>query len=160
MGRVPLRGAALAFTTFVAGAVLLGLELAASRVLAPAFGNSLFVWGALIGVVLTGLSIGYWAGGVLADRMPSPRLLLGSVFVGGMLVLAIPLVDERVLRFVEDWDPGPRLDPLIAATILFFPPSVVLATVTPIAVRIASRELAFVGRTAGRLFSVSTAGSI
>jgi len=157
---VSYRGAALAITTFVSGAVLLGLELAASRVLAPAFGNSLFVWGALIGVVLTGLAIGYWAGGVLADRMPSPKLLLAAVFVGGMLVLAIPLVDEHVLRFVEDWDPGPRLDPLIAATILFFPASVVLATVTPIAVRIASRELAFVGRTAGRLFSVSTAGSI
>src|SRR3954454_19598827 len=105
MGRVTLRGAALAFTTFVSGAVLLGLELAASRGLAPAFGNSLFVWGALIGVVLTGLSIGYWAGGVLADRIPSPRLLVGAVFLGGLLVLAIPLVDERVLRFVEDWDP-------------------------------------------------------
>jgi spermidine synthase len=157
---VTVRGAALGLTTFVSGAVLLGLELAASRVLAPAFGNSLFVWGALIGVVLTGLAIGYWTGGALADRLPSPRLLLGVVFAGGLLVLAIPLVDERVLRFVEAWDPGPRADPLLAAAILFGPPSVVLAMVTPIAVRIASRELAFVGRTAGRLFAVSTAGSI
>jgi spermidine synthase len=155
-----LRGAALALTTFVSGAVLLGLELAASRVLSPAFGNSLYVWGALIGVVLTGLAVGYWAGGVLADRMPSARLLLGSVFIGGLFVLAVPLVDEHVLAFVERWDPGPRADPLVAATILFAPPSVVLATVTPIAVRLASREVAFAGRTAGRLFSVSTAGSI
>ena len=154
------RGAALAFTTFVSGAVLLGLELAASRVLAPAFGNSLFVWGALIGVVLTGLSIGYWAGGVLADRIPSPRLLVGAVFLGGLLVLAVPLVDEQVLDFVERWDPGPRADPLVASVILFGPPSVVLAMVTPIAVRIASHELHAVGRTAGRLFAISTAGSI
>jgi spermidine synthase len=160
MGGVTTRGAALAFTTFVSGAVLLGLELAASRVLAPAFGNSLFVWGALIGVVLSGLAIGYWTGGVLADRWPSPRLLVGAVFIGGLLVLAVPLVDERVLDWVERWDPGPRADPLIAAIILFGPPSVVLATVTPIAVRIASRELHTVGRTAGRLFSISTIGSI
>src|SRR5512133_1848803 len=141
MGRVSARGAALAFTTFVSGAVLLGLELAASRVLAPAFVNSLFVWGALIGVVLTGLSVGYWAGGVLADRMPSPRLLVAAVFLGGLLVLAVPLLDERVLDLVEGWDPGPRANPLVAAIILFGPASVVLATVTPLAVRIASREL-------------------
>ena len=75
-------------------------------------------------------------------------------------MLAVPLLDERVLDFVEGWDPGPRADPLVAAVVLFGPPSVVLATVTPIAVRIASRELHLVGRTAGRLFSVSTAGSI
>ncbi len=79
------RGAALAFTTFMSGVVLLGLELAASRVLAPAFGNSLFVWGALIGVVLTGLSVGYWAGGVLADRLPSPRLLVAVGRTAGRL---------------------------------------------------------------------------
>ena len=44
---------------FLSGGVLLGLEIVASRVLAPYFGSSLFVWGALIGVVLAGLSIGY-----------------------------------------------------------------------------------------------------
>jgi spermidine synthase len=154
------RGAALALATFVSGAVLLGLELAASRVLAPAFGNSLFVWGALIGVVLTGLAVGYWAGGAIADRVPSPRLLVGAVQLGALLVLAVPLVDERVLDWVERWDPGPRADPLVAAALLFGPPSVVLATVTPIAVRVASRRLEAVGRTAGRLFSLSTAGSI
>ena len=55
---------------FVSGAVLLGVEIAASRVLAPFFGNSLYVWGSLIGVVLTGLAIGYWLGGALADRLP------------------------------------------------------------------------------------------
>ena len=96
------RGAALGLTAFVSGAVLLGLELAASRVLAPAFGNSLYVWGALIGVVLTGLSLGYWAGGILADRMPTPQLLLGAVDLGALLVLAIPLVDDRVLTWIED----------------------------------------------------------
>ena len=154
------RGAALGLATFVSGAVLLGLELAASRVLAPAFGNSLYVWGALIGVVLTGLAVGYGAGGALADRVPSPRLLVAAVQLGALFVLAVPLVDERVLDWVERWDPGPRADPLVAALILFGPASVVLATVTPIAVRIASRRLDTVGRTAGRLFAVSTAGSI
>lgn len=145
---------------FVSGAVLLGVEIAASRVLAPFFGNSLFVWGALIGVVLTGLAVGYWAGGALADRLPAPWLLLAVAGLGAALVLAIPLVDETVLEAVVSWDPGPRLNPLLAAVALFGPASVVLAAVTPIAVRLLARSVASVGRTAGRLFAVSTAGSI
>src|ERR687893_636345 len=69
---------------FLSGGVLLGVEMAASRVLAPYFGNSLFVWGALIGVVLTGLSVGYWAGGALADRLPAARLLFAVIGLGAL----------------------------------------------------------------------------
>jgi spermidine synthase len=145
---------------FMAGAVLLSVEIVASRVLAPFFGNSLFVWGALIGVVLTGLSIGYWAGGALADRAPTPLLMVGSMGLGALSVLAIPLIDEPVLEAIVDWDPGPRADPLLAAVALFGLPSVILASVTPIAVRLLARSVATLGRTAGRLFAVSTAGSI
>jgi MFS family permease len=72
MGR---RGVPVTIAVFVSGAVLLGLEIAASRVLAPYIGNSLYVWGALIGVVLAGLAVGYWLGGTLADRWPKPWLL-------------------------------------------------------------------------------------
>jgi spermidine synthase len=152
--------AALAFAVFVSGGVLLGVEIVASRVLAPSFGNSLYVWGALIGVVLTGLSAGYWLGGVLADRRPSIGLLLLAISTGAVLVLAVPLADDTVLSAITRWDPGPRLNPLLAATILFGPLSVVLGMVTPIAVRIHARSIDTVGRTAGRLFSISTLGSI
>ena len=145
---------------FVAGAVLLGVELAASRVLAPYFGNSLFVWGALIGVVLAGLSVGYWLGGALADRVPRPWVVVVVLILGGLSVLAVPLIDDPVLELVVRWDPGPRLDPLVAAILLFGAPSILLASVTPIVVRLLARSLTTLGRTAGRLFSVSTAGSI
>jgi spermidine synthase len=145
---------------FLSGGVLLGVEIAASRVLAPFFGNSLFVWGALIGVVLAGLSVGYWAGGALADRLPATTLLVAVMGLGAAAVLAVPLLDGPVLEAVVAWDPGPRLDPLLAAVFLFGAPSVLLAAVTPIAVRLRARSLERLGRTAGRLFSVSTAGSI
>ena len=134
--------------------------VALRRAVAPFFGNSLFVWGALIGVVLTGLAIGYWAGGALADRRPAPRLLLGVMALGALLVLAVPYADGPVLEWIVRWDPGPRLNPLVAAVILFGPASVVLAGVTPVAVRLVARSVTTVGRTAGRLFAVSTAGSI
>jgi spermidine synthase len=151
---------ALAVAVFTSGAVLLGLEIAASRVLAPYFGNSLFVWGALIGVVLAGLSIGYWAGGALGDRLPDPRLLVSVMALGALLVLAIPLVDDRVLGAVVRLNLGPRLNPLLAAVALFGLPSIVFASVSPIAVRLSARSVASVGRTSGRLFAISTAGSI
>ena len=136
------------------------MEIAASRVVAPFFGNSLFVWGSLIGVVLAGLSIGYWAGGWLADRWPTPSLLAAVMGLGALLVLAIPVFDEPVLEAIVEWDPGPRLNPLFSSIALFGPASVVLAGVAPIAVRLWARSLATLGQTAGRLFAISTAGSI
>ena len=145
---------------FVSGAVLLGMEIAASRVVAPFFGNSLFVWGALIGVVLTGLMIGYWVGGLAVDRVPARWLLVSTMTLGALGVLLIPLLDGPILEFVVRWDPGPRLNPLVAATLLFGPASVLLAAATPIAVRLVARSLETLGRTSGGLFSISTAGSI
>ena len=89
--------AVTAAAVFISGGVLLGMEIAASRVLAPFFGSSLFVWGALIGVVLTGLAVGYWFGGVLADAVPGPRLFASVMGTGAALVLLVPIVDEPVL---------------------------------------------------------------
>ncbi|MGH3072650.1 MAG: fused MFS/spermidine synthase [Gaiellaceae bacterium] len=160
MNRERRSAVATAVAVFLAGGALLGLEIAASRVLAPSFGNSLYVWGALIGIVLAGLSTGYWVGGAIADRYPTPRLLVGMLGIGALLVLAIPFVDGWVLDRVVELDAGPRLNPLLATILLFGGQSVVLGTVSPIAVRLKARSLDQLGRTAGRLFAISTAGSI
>ena len=77
-----------------------------------------------------------------------------------LLVLAIPFVDEWVLEHLVEWDPGPRLNPLLATIFLFGAQSVILGTVSPIAVRLKAHSLTELGRTAGRLFAISTAGSI
>src|SRR5687767_10731036 len=154
VGRLPILAA-----VFISGAALLSVEIAASRVVAPYFGNSLFVWGALIGVVLAGLSVGYWLGGMVADRIPTPRLLTTTMAVGALLVLVVPLIDRPVLEAIVEWNPGPRLNPLLAAIALFGLPSIVFASVSPIGVRLVARSVASVGSTSGRLFAISTAGS-
>jgi spermidine synthase len=157
---MPARGLPITLAVFVSGAVLLGLELAASRVLAPYFGSSLIVWGALIGVVLAGLSGGYWIGGSLVDRWPKGWLLVATLAAGAGCVLAVPFLDRPVLEAVVAWDPEPRVNALLAALCLFLLPSVVLAAATPMAVRLRTDAISRLGRTAGRLFAVSTAGSI
>jgi spermidine synthase len=160
MGAERRSALAIGVAVFIAGGALLGLEIASSRVLAPFFGNSLYVWGALIGVVLAGLSTGYWVGGMVADRYPRPALLVGVLGLAGVLVLAIPFIDGWVLDRIVDWDPGPRLNPLIATIALFGVQSVVLGTASPIAVRLRARSIENLGHIAGRLFAISTAGSI
>ncbi len=147
-------------TVFLCGGVLLGVEMAASRVLAPYFGNSLFVWAAIIGVILGGLAAGYWLGGALADRFPSVLTLAAVIGAGAAAVLAIPLLDRVVIEAVLNWDPGARLDPVLCTAILFLPMAVLLSAVGPIAVRLQVDALQRVGRTAGRTFAISTAGSI
>lgn len=138
----------------------MALEIVASRVLAPVFGNSIYVWGSLIGVFLTALSVGYWIGGQVADRFPHYGVFSGLVFLAGLLIVPIPAIAPRLLEWITLADLGPRAGPLLAATVLFFPASLVMGMVSPFAVRLAARTVQTVGNTAGRLYALSTLGSI
>lgn len=145
---------------FVSGGVLLSLEIIASRVLAPYFGNSIYVWGSLIGVFLAALSIGYAVGGRLADRFPTPAAFAGIVFLAGVLTVPIPVAAEPVLDAIARADYGPQLNPLVGAIALFVVPSVVMGMVSPYAVRLRARAVTTMGATAGSLYAISTVGSI
>jgi spermidine synthase len=145
---------------FVSGAVLMALEIVGSRVLAPYFGNSIFVWGSLISVVMAALSIGYYWGGRLSVRQPSYRQLLTLLLIPGILIFALPFIYPRVNAWVASVDFGNRLNPLIACSIYFLLPGVFLGTISPYVIRLAATELSTVGSTAGTLYAVSTCGSI
>lgn len=152
--------AILDLMVFVSGGVLLALEIVASRVIAPYFGNSIYVWGSLIGVFLAALSAGYALGGVIADRWPSRGLFAGLVIASGLLVVPVPLISPAVLDWIVIQDYGPRLSPLAAAVALFFLPSVIMGMVSPFAIRLRARALSTLGSAAGRLYALSTLGSI
>lgn len=150
----------LEIIVFVAGAALLSIEIVASRLLAPYFGNSVYVWGSCIGVFLAALGLGYALGGRLADRHPSPALFAAVVFAGGLLILPVPLLAEPVLGGLAAVDFGAQLTPLFGAIALFLVPSLVIGMVTPFAVRLRARDVQTMGRTAGTLYAIGTAGSI
>ncbi len=145
---------------FICGAVLMGLEIVGSRILAPYFGNSIFVWGSLISVVLAALSLGYWLGGIVADRWPRLSVLGSLIAVPGLMIALLPFAYPALNQAIAVSDLGARLSPLLSSLILFLVPSIFLGTISPFAVRLQARAVASVGTTAGGLYAVSTAGSI
>ena len=138
----------------------MALELLGSRLLAPVFGNSIFVWGSLIGVVLASLSAGYYLGGKLADRRPDLQTLSLLIFVAGVLVLALPAIAPPVFDSIIGIRAGERYAPLLATTLLLGPESVLLGMVSPYAIRLAARSFDKLGKASGNLYALSTLGSI
>lgn len=150
----------LLLVAFLAGAILMGLELAGSRLLAPYFGGSIFVWGSLIGVFLAALSIGYYVGGRLVDRWPGPGLLSALLLAAGLLVLLMPRCGPAVCDRISMGDFGARAGPLLACMMLFFLPAGLMAVTSPFVIRLGARSIEQVGSTSGSVYAVSTIGSI
>ena len=144
---------------FLCGAALMALEIVAARVLAPAMGNSIFVWGSVISTVMVALSLGYWLGGQAADRFGARRVLAPVIAAAGLLTVLAPLAAVAVLPWTAGM--GPRLGSLAASALIFFAPALLLAMVSPLGVSLAvGRGMDHIGRSAGGLYAVSTAGSI
>ena len=146
-------------TAFVAGAAVMAIEIVASRIIAPFLGNSVLVWTSLIGVILAALSLGYWQGGKLADRKPSPGVLSMILAVAAILTALIALGKNAWLTVAAGL-PDLRLAAIAAELVLFAPVSFVLAMVSPYVLRLKLTDVGDSGRTAGRLYAVSTMGSI
>jgi spermidine synthase len=138
----------------------MALELLGSRLLAPVFGNSIFVWGSLIGVILAALAVGYYLGGKLADRQPYFGTLSLLIFAAGLLVLALPTLTPPVFNSAIGLNLGERYAPLFATTVLLAPPSILLGMVSPYAIRLATRSFEKLGKISGNLYALSTLGSI
>lgn len=150
----------LRIVVFGSGAVLMGLEIVGSRLIAPFFGSSVFVWGGLISIFLAALSLGYYLGGTMADRWPRASVLATLLVLAGATILILPVVARPVLAAFDAWNLGPRLDPLLASITLFAIPSVLMGTTSPFAIKLVAKDLATVGTSAGVLYALSTAGSI
>ncbi len=147
-------------TAFTAGAVVMALEILGSRLLAPAFGNSLFVWGALIGVVLAAMSSGYATGGWLADRRASGTVLTCLLLTAGAWTLLLAGVGQSVVFTVAQWTADPRWGPCLASGLLLAVPAFCLSGVLPALLRLAIADLGHLGRHTGAMIAVSTIGSL
>jgi spermidine synthase len=148
----------------VVGMASLGAEIAAARLMAPFFGASTIVWANTIAVVLVALSTGYWLGGRLADRHPQVRSLCLAVLAAAVLLAAVPFVARPFLDLsvdaLDEIRAGAFVGSLLGVLALVAVPIVLLGTCAPWAIRLAVPDVEHSGRVAGRLYALSTAGSL
>lgn len=158
------RGLLLAAIVFVGGISSIAIEVSASRLVGPYFGESTFIWANLIGLTLLYLTIGYFIGGRVADRWPSPILLFAMTAVAGASIAFIPTVSRPILRVslqaFEDVAVGQFYGSLLGTMLLFALPITLLGCIAPFAVRLRVSQVEGVGNTAGSLYALSTVGSI
>jgi len=154
----------LGAVVFLAGAATLSVEICASRLLAPFFGSSTVVWANVIGLILVYLSVGYWFGGKLADRRPQAALLGRIILVAAAAIAVIPFIARPFLdATVQQLDTaslGAAVGSFFAALLLFAVPVTLLGTVSPFAIRLALPSVETAGAVSGRLYGLSTIGSI
>lgn len=150
----------LEITVFVGGAFVMIYELVGARVLGPYFGTSMFIWTALIGIVLGSLSLGYYLGGKLADRQAKIKILALILVYSSVTIIIAFLIKDYLLLFLSQNILDIRLSSTISSLILFAPTSVFLGMISPYAVKLKLDNLNSSGETVGRLYAISTLGSI
>lgn len=144
---------------FWSGFFVMGVELLGGRLLAPSFGSSIYVWGAIITIFMLALSLGYLAGGRYSLHAPSLRRLAGLLLIAALTALPVLPLSNQALESLSIALPDPRFGSLTAAALLFFVPTFFSGMVSPYCVRLIVDSEVTSGRRAGQLFFVSTFGS-
>ncbi len=150
--------AGLYLTVFLTGAAVMVIELLGTRMIAPFYGVSLYVWSSLISVALIALAMGYFAGGRWADRAKRTTGLSLIISLAALFTLLIPWITRPVLLATDPL--GLRAGAFVSALVLFSPSLTMLGMVGPYAIKLSTSQLDGVGTSAGTIYAVSTLGSV
>lgn len=142
---------------FLTGASVMVIELLGTRLIAPFYGASIYVWSSLISVTMIALAIGYFVGGRWADRAQRTGLSL-IIALAALFTLLIPWATRPVLLATDSL--GLRGGAFTSALVLFFPCLTLLGMVGPFAIKLATSQLDGVGSSSGTIYAVSTLGSV
>ncbi len=149
-----------ALTLFLANAGVMAMEMAAGRIVTRTYGQSLYTWTTVIGLILAGMTLGSYVGGRLADRRDPKRLLVTLFILSSVACLAIPPVNRIIVAtrmlIALSWPVQIAIQVILA----FFLPALVLGAIAPVVVRMALARGGGVGRTVGSLYAWGSAGSI
>jgi hypothetical protein len=145
---------------FLIGGVVMGFEMLGSRYLNPYFGGGIGTWAGLISTVLCALTLGYFIGGFIVDRRPSPRVIAIGTGFAALYLAAIPhFADAALSAIVASIGDGPA-GILVASTALLLLPLTALGMFSPVAIRLLITSMQEAGRVAGMVYGISTLGSI
>lgn len=156
----PAFGAVIYAGAFVTGAIVMSFEMLGSRYLNPYFGSGIYTWASLISTVLAALTVGYFAGGRVADRYPSARVLGVAVLIGSVFILALPSFSTPLLEALLDAIDDIKAGSLVSAFVLMFFPVAFYGAYSPFAIRLLLCSTHASGGVSGGVYAVSTAGSI
>jgi spermidine synthase len=149
---------------FICGVASIAIEMCASRLIQPYFGDSLLIWACIIGFIIIYLAIGYYLGGRLADRFPRPNFLYQLTGLAAFALGLIPVLSTPVFNIASEGfrsvNGGLFFGALMGIILLFAIPVILLGCVSPFAVRLLVKNVRDAGRTAGKVSSLSTIGSI
>src|SRR3989344_4149020 len=147
-------------SVFITGAAVLVVEIIATRILSPYYGNTIYTTSSVIGTVLAALSLGYYLGGMLSDKYPEERLFYGIILISGFLIIFINVLDSTFLQFLSNFF-SISYGPVISSVFLFFIPSFTLGMLSPFAIKLYQKSSANeIGGHSGKVLFWSTLGSI
>jgi MFS family permease len=155
-----MRLTALYLTSIICGFCMMALEILGGRFIQPVFGSSIDVWAAIISVFILSLSIGYVIGGRLADRAKTNAALGWLILAAGVFYCLMPWYGMPFMESLGEGVHNARWGVLVAALVLYLPPSLLLGAISPILVKLVFTNAEHVGRTTGTLYAVGSFGNV
>ena len=158
---VPAHGVAarlLYLVSFIEGGALMAVEIAGAKLVAPFYGNSLYVWAAVLGLTLGGLATGYFLGAAVSRRYPTLTALYTIVLIAALLVALMPWSAPAVMEATLGFEL--RAGITISCLVFLFPPLACFGMVSPLIIRLASIEEGAAGHVSGKVYAISTLGGI
>ena len=145
---------------FVINAIYMILELVASRVLSPYWGNSNAVWTSVIGIILLSSSVGNYIGGILADKKNISIKLKEMLILSFLTIAIIPFVQTPIINTVDFIINDIRVGAVISTILLFFIPSLLIGIISPMILKLKLESLETAGKVSGKVSAISTLGGI
>ena len=145
---------------FIVEAICMTLELVASRVLSPYFGNSNIVWTSVIGIILLSSSIGNYFGGIIADKKNQEKNLKIILLLASICVMCIPIIQDGFLKFLSSLIVDIKIGAIISTIVLFFIPNLLLGLIIPIILTVKLEKQEKTGKISGKIYAISTIGGI
>jgi MFS family permease len=144
--------------SFLEGATVMGAELLAAKMIAPYYGNSLYVWTSVLATTLLGLTVGYYIGGNLSVKYNVNKVLVVVLGVSAALFVLMPFLSTMVMSATISM--SLQAGSLISCFVFILPILICFGIVSPLIIRIVSDQLKEVGSKAGTVYTISTAGGI
>ena len=148
----------LLLISIIEGACLIGVELTGSKKIAVFFGSSLIVWTSVFVITLLGLMVGYRLGGNLSLKKDLDKILFKVLF-GTLLYYAITLLLTNAIlsNFVHF---SLIVGSVLSCLILLFPMCLLFGLVSPILIKLLSKDESEIGKNTGFIYTISTLGGV